>query len=102
MYDCIDEELAGRPQGIFVVSLAFQASDGGAVQRAFSDEFERFVRNLRENTVALDRIGDDALVRAAKSTALNPGIGKFPLGIVAEEQHSTYGRHQLVVMAREH
>jgi hypothetical protein len=67
----------------------------------FSDEFERFICNFRENTVALDRIGDDALVRTAKSTALNPGIGEFLLGIVAEEQHSTYGRHQLVVMLRD-
>ena len=43
--------------------------------------------------MALDRIVDDALVRAAKSAALDPGIGRFPLEIATEEQHSTYGRY---------
>ena len=52
--------------------------------------------------VDLDPIQDAALIAAGEAPGLDPGVGKVPLAIMAEEEHAAHGRHRLpLVVAHE-
>ena len=62
----------------------------------------RFLHGLHREGVDLDPIQDAALVAAGEAPRLDPGIGKVPLAVMAEEDHAAHGRHRLpLVIAHE-
>ena len=62
----------------------------------------RFLHGLHREGVDLDPIQDAALVAAGEAPGLDPGIGKVPRSVMAEEDHAAHGRHLLpLVVAHE-
>jgi len=62
-------------------------------------EGNRFLHGLHGEGVDLDPIQDAALIAAGEAAGLDPGIGKVPRPVMAEEDHAAHGRHRLPLVA---
>jgi hypothetical protein len=62
----------------------------------------RFFHGLHGEGVDLNPIQNAALIAAGEAPGLDPGIGKVPRSVMAEEDHAAHGRHLLpLVVAHE-
>ena len=55
----------------------------------------RFLQGLHREGVDLDPIQDAILVAAGEAPGLDPGVGKVPRAVMAEEDLAAHGRNRL-------
>jgi hypothetical protein len=72
---------------------AAHRADGGAMPGMLLHKGDRFLHH--GEGVDLDPIQDAAHVAVGEASGLDPGIGKVPRAVLAEEDHAAHGRYHL-------